>query len=798
MASKSLIFRHALLSAVFVAIYLLLSRPEVIFISGLGFTAWYPATGLILALMLGISPWYGILVCLSDALAGAAIYHQPLKSFGETVGAVGVTACYAAAAWILRTRLRIDPGLRRRQDVVRYILITIAAAFAATLVGVFSLVGDESIGWSQFWPSAASWFFGDGIGILGVAPFFLIHVLPRIRSWLSGTKLPRTEQSGTRTTDSDAGHVAEGIGQVATLVAILWVIFGPVFGERQLFYLSYVPIIWMAMRQGVRRVVIGLVALNFGIVVALHLFSPTPGALAKVGLLMLVVSGVGLIVGSEVTERHRIAMELEEQTIFLNSLIENNPMGIAVLDREGRVEVANAAFEKLFQYDRTELAGRDLDPLLSPPEEPLKSAQITRQVFAGEAVRATARRRRKDGRLLDVEVHGVPLSANGRVRRAFTIYKDISDEIRAAEKEKKNTASLAQLVEELRVRTIQMTWLNEMGDLLECCSTVKEACAVVSQYVQKLFPESVSGSLYLFKASRNAAEAAAHWGASGASQAVFPLEACWALRRGSPHWSVPAQPGISCPHLATLDTTECLCVPMIGQEDTLGVLYLEFNAREEVKANFNPENLQDSRQRLATTVAGQVAFSLTSLRLRETLRDQSIRDPLTGLFNRRFMEESLNRELLRAARKRHSVALLFLDLDNFKHFNDAFGHDAGDLVLRSIADLFRRFFRSDDVCCRYGGEEFALILPESTAEYAAVRANELRDEIKSLNLQYKDRTLGKVSVSIGVAAFPEHGSSSEELLGAADRCLYQSKGAGRDTVTVATPQLGQTPSGVLR
>ena len=150
------------------------------------------------------------------------------------------------------------------------------------------------------------------------------------------------------------------------------------------------------------------------------------------------------------------------------------------------------------------------------------------------------------------------------------------------------------------------------------------------------------------------------------------------------------------------------------------------------------------------------------------------------------MEESLDREMQRAVRKNHPVSVLFIDLDHFKRFNDTFGHDAGDLVLRSIADLFRKVFRVDDVICRYGGEEFGIILPESSAENAAIRANALRKEIKKLEIQYKNHTLGTITLSIGVACFPEHGRTSEELLKAADQCLYQSKAGGRDLVTVAT------------
>ena len=341
------------------------------------------------------------------------------------------------------------------------------------------------------------------------------------------------------------------------------------------------------------------------------------------------------------------------------------------------------------------------------------------------------------------------------------------------------------MVAELQLRTKQMALLSEMGDLLECCGTTQEACAVVARSVNKLLPEAVSGTLYLFKSSRNLVEMAIRWGTPGSSEALFSPDACWSLRRGQPHWNDMAG-GINCAHLTQATTNKCLCVPMVGHGDTLGVLHLEFPGDANIRAEAGSEGPNDTVQRLATTVAGQIALSLASLRLRETLRDQSIRDPLTGLFNRRFMEESLEREMQRAVRKNHPVSVLFVDLDHFKRFNDTFGHDAGDFVLRSIADLFRRIFRLDDVICRYGGEEFGIILPESSSVNAAIRANGLREAAKRLDIRYKNRALGTVTLSVGVSTFPEHGETAEELLKVADQCLYKSKAEGRDTVTVAT------------
>jgi len=240
--------------------------------------------------------------------------------------------------------------------------------------------------------------------------------------------------------------------------------------------------------------------------------------------------------------------------------------------------------------------------------------------------------------------------------------------------------------------------------------------------------------------------------------------------------------------LTKTSTTECLCVPMVAQGNTVGVLHLDFESASKLRRDSGTESCRDSQQQLAISAASQIALSLASLQLRETLREQAIRDPLTRLFNRRFLEESLERELQVAGRKKQSIAVLFLDLDHFKRFNDTFGHEAGDMVLQSLADLFRNFFRATDICCRYGGEEFAIILPESSSQDAAIRADALRSEVKSLRLQYKKQTLGQLTLSAGVAAFPEHGSTSLDLLNIADQCLYQSKARGRDVVTVALPQ----------
>ncbi|MGA8430556.1 MAG: diguanylate cyclase [Candidatus Sulfotelmatobacter sp.] len=797
MYSRRTLVRHSLVSLSFVLLYLLLNRPEVIFFSRIGFVAWFPAIGLVMALMLGVSPWYALLVCFTDAFAGRVIYAESVLSVSNTVGAAGVAICYGTAAYVLRGPARIDLELRRRRDVIRYVLVSVAAAVAATIIGVTCLIADHSIKWGEYKPSALGWFLGDAIGLVGIAPFLLVHVFPHVREWLSPEPRCHAATVPSRGATFTLGALAEACGQGLTIAAVLWMMFGTEDGRYDHFYLCFIPIIWIAMRQGVRRVVTGLLTLNFGIVVAMHLFPPSAVMFAKVALLMLVLSAVGLIVGSEVSERERLALDLNEQTTYLNSLIQNSPLGIVVLDRQGRVDLANSAFEKLFQYGRHELASVDLGKMAITGEAGPDSAQLIPQIFAGKALHKTVRLRRKDGESLDLALHGVPLLVNNVVRGAYLIYEDISEQIRAAEAQRKHAEALDRLVKELELRTEQITTLNEMGALLQCSGTVQEACIVVTNCVQKLLPEALSGALYLFRSSRDLIEAAVRWGTTDGLVPAFPPDACWSLRRGQPYWSESPVNGIACQHLAEMSPVESLCVPMVAQGNTVGILHLEFQDATQLENGSETRSLRISHEQLASSAASQIALSLASLQLRETLREQSIRDPLTRLFNRRFLEESLERELQIASRKKQAIAVLFLDLDHFKKFNDTFGHDAGDVVLQALADLFRTFFRSTDICCRYGGEEFAIILPESSANDAALRANALRAEVKSLRLQYKKQNLGHLSLSAGIAGFPEHASASDELLKIADQCLYQSKSSGRDAVTVAFPK-ARDKLGVIR
>ncbi|MCL5999456.1 MAG: diguanylate cyclase, partial [Chloroflexi bacterium] len=299
---------------------------------------------------------------------------------------------------------------------------------------------------------------------------------------------------------------------------------------------------------------------------------------------------------------------------------------------------------------------------------------------------------------------------------------------------------LAGWVEELEQRTADITLLSRMGEMLQTCEKPDEAHAVIGQFAPRLFP-AASGAVYLIDASRNYVTAAVSWGEASAQldECIFALSECWALRRGQIHLMQDQTSGLPCQHVEASRRIAfpSVCVPMMAQGEAQGVLHLE--------ADEVPMPLTEARQRLAQAVAEQLSLALANLKLRETLRHQSIRDPLTGLFNRRYLEETFERELQRAARNQSTLGVIMLDIDHFKRFNDTLGHEAGDALLHELGNFLATRIRGADIACRYGGEEFALILPDSPLEMSQRRAEELREGVAALRVAFQGRPLGSIT-----------------------------------------------------
>jgi diguanylate cyclase (GGDEF)-like protein len=350
------------------------------------------------------------------------------------------------------------------------------------------------------------------------------------------------------------------------------------------------------------------------------------------------------------------------------------------------------------------------------------------------------------------------------------------------ETEQQAKEALAKRVNDLVAeRTREVALLQEMGELLEACFTVEEAHTVVGQQMSRIFPDH-GGAVCLINGARNIVEAVTTWGTFGVGdRGAFLPDDCWALRRGRVHVVEDVTIGLLCKHLTSVLPSAYLCIPLVAHGEALGVLHV--NSAE--RSPGHPAHLSQDKQRFAGAVAEEIALTLANLKMRETLRSQSIRDHLTGLFNRRYMEETLELELRRAQRTQRPIALMILDVDHFKRFNDRFGHEAGDALLAEMGRVLRTHLRGGDIPCRLGGEEFLVIMPDTLLVHARKRSEQVCAIIRDLKLTHRGTFMGAVTISIGIAVFPEHGTTAEALIRNADRALYRAKHEGRDRVQTA-------------
>ena len=358
------------------------------------------------------------------------------------------------------------------------------------------------------------------------------------------------------------------------------------------------------------------------------------------------------------------------------------------------------------------------------------------------------------------------------------VISDITERKRADEILQQTNEQLRLWVNELKQRNSEVTLLNEMGDLLQSCLSTENIYMVVKQFAHELFPGQ-SGALYILDSSLNLLEAVISWGDSPPVETVFSPEDCWGLRRNQLQAITDPNIQIRCDHIGVNEKRPYLCVPMTAQTETLGLLHIRGTENASI----------DHLKQLALMMAGRIAMALSNIRLSETLRKQSIRDPLTGLFNRRYLEEMLGRELRRALRYNRPIGLIYLDIDHFKIFNDTYGHGAGDAVLRELGSFLQSQIRGEDIACRYGGEEFIIMLAEASLSDTFKRAENLCADIRQLRVGYGDKSLGNITVSMGVSGFPELGDEAEVLIESADKALYKAKKAGRNRVVLArTPE----------
>jgi diguanylate cyclase (GGDEF)-like protein/PAS domain S-box-containing protein len=485
----------------------------------------------------------------------------------------------------------------------------------------------------------------------------------------------------------------------------------------------------------------------------------------------------------DVTRRKVTEQALHDSEVQYRSLFDHVPVGLYRTTPDGALLDGNRALAQILGYpSREALLTHDAADIYLDPTDRERWKEALEA--AGTVSDFELQCKRRDGGVIWVQDSArVVQDRDERVLHYEGVLVDITQRKQAEWEARQAHQQLSSKVHELEVRNREMSLINEMGNMLQSCPTADEAYAVMAHWAEQLF-DGRTGMLCVIAPSRNIVEPVAVWGRSAMGQHAFAPEDCWALRAGRLHTVEDPQSRLLCPHLAESVSGPYLCVPMMAQGEALGILHLQ------ALDTGMPDGFgaTDALKPLVVAVADHLALGLANIKLRETLRSQSIRDPLTGLFNRRYMEESLERELRRAERRGQPLGVIMLDLDHFSRFNNTFGHQAGDLLLQAFGEVVRARVRAEDIACRYGGEEFTLILPEASLEVTRARAQHILEILRELHVSHRGESLGAVTMSAGVAAYPEHARTGDGLIRAADTALYIAKAAGRDRIAVAAAE----------
>jgi len=514
---------------------------------------------------------------------------------------------------------------------------------------------------------------------------------------------------------------------------------------------------------------------------------------------------------------HALPVSAAARARQLEQVLEQIGEAIIVKDLDAVVTYWNREAASLYGYSAEDAIGRPLRKLHAADLSEAEYARLLERVRSGKPTTSTTERRKKSGDAVRVAIKTTPLlDAQGRLIGEITIARDVTalhrteEALRAAQAtlearltairesnrnlkrevgarrktevaQRRTNRTLAAMVRQLEAFHRSGEALSKMTELLQSCTARDEAYAAVRETAMELFPD-VPGTLYLYRESRDALEQVAAWGGKPPADALLVPDECWALRLGRPHVARGLK-AVRCRH-ADPSTPNTICMPVQGQGQVLALLHLALSTA----GQGTPASTQAERRLRALT--DRLGPALANLKLRDAMRVLALSDSLTGLYNRRYLEDALNRELHRAERSKKPFSIIMIDIDHFKRFNDTFGHDAGDFVLSAIARALMKNVRPTDIVCRYGGEELAVVLAETDLQNGVERAERLRVTIRETNLRHRGQTLPAPSASFGVATYPQHGTSVAEVLKAADAALYCAKQQGRDRVCMA----GETPA----
>lgn len=489
---------------------------------------------------------------------------------------------------------------------------------------------------------------------------------------------------------------------------------------------------------------------------------------------------------------HRSSTTKSTSSESYQAIADHAPVLLWSCDSEATINFSNAKRNALLERGSSRSRRRDWVSSIHPEDRALYKNGLLASLKNNKYMNIEYRFVLADGSMRWLSDHADPFyDDQGMLLGLIGSIVDVTEN-------RRHLAALKHSDEEAQAHERENQLIDTMNSYLQVCLSMTETYPVIDYYVQRIF-KGCAGGVYLFNENKTVVEPVVDWGVSSNASKVLDPNDSWALRQGTVHEVQYPGQGMLCDFLSKHPVNGYICAPIIAQGDMIGMLHVEYGEIPDDFSKQEVEHHQHTRRRLVMITADNLALALVSIKLREALKQQSVKDPLTQLYNRRYMSDSLEREFARCRRAQKVLSVIIIDVDHFKRYNDEFGHDAGDKVLKELAEYIRLNMRENDIPCRYGGEEFLLLMPGVTQEEAQVRAEEFREGVKRMNIRHQGRRLGNIAISAGVASYPLCGECETTLFKSADQALYQAKESGRDRVCLALPgQNGGDDDAILR
>ncbi|MEH1885938.1 diguanylate cyclase [Nostoc sp.] len=464
--------------------------------------------------------------------------------------------------------------------------------------------------------------------------------------------------------------------------------------------------------------------------------------------------------------------ELQRSQQIQRLFLDQGPFGAYIKDEQSRVLYYNQEIQSRFSVDSQEWLGKTDSEFLKDPEEGRRVMENDRVVLKTLSPLKLI----EEIKIADDEQPCYWLSfkfpfSDGATgdRRIGGISIDITESIEAQRSLTDLNRQLEERTLKLEAKKRELIYLSDMADMLYCCESEDEVYQVVALTCSKLFP-SMSGCIYIIANSKNYVQMNSSWGDEKSSKEIFSISQCWALRRGKLNLLSPCNSGLMCSHLIQPINGAHLCFPLFGQGEIVGILHLY--ALEEI----SPED-----QQITEIIARTLGFALNNLSIKKRLAYDNLRDGMTQLFNQSYMETILEQRLAEAERSGQPLSVIFLDIDNFKAYNSRYGHLTANIVIRGLAKLLLKSIRSFDIPCRWGGEEFVIVMPNMTLETLRKRVEQLRLDVEQMQLKDGDRILQGITASFGIAV-SESGITVTDFLNRANQAMLEAKRTGKNRV----------------